>query len=168
PRMWTSVSNWVMTTAPRVANWAATNWDKVSDMVEVVKTKIVDAHNSAVIQSVVPPKYQSQVQNTFDGWIQKTTLKEDMTVYRYTSWGYSGSSPWFTTNGSYTPDEARRLLALPDSNAATTVTAYIIPAGTTILIGKADSMVGENYFGDYATGGGTQIYLPDPDDAIMQ
>ncbi|MCL6588975.1 MAG: FG-GAP-like repeat-containing protein [Firmicutes bacterium] len=167
PRMWTSVSNWVMTTAPRVANWAATNLDKVSDMVEVVKTKIVDAHNNAVVKDVVPAEFQKRVKNTFDGWINKITLKEDLTVYRYTSFPGGSSGYWFTTNGSYSPEEARELLALPDSNSATTVTAYIIPAGTTVLMGKTDSMVGTDGFGDYATGGGQQIYLPDPDDAIL-
>jgi hypothetical protein len=57
-------------------------------------------------------------------------------------------------------------LALPEGNTAENVTAFKIPAGNSILRGKAASKVGEEGFGRYAVGKGEQIYLPDPSSAI--
>lgn len=152
-----------VTTGAQVWNsYVAPNLDKASDVIEAAKNSIVNAHNTSVVKDVVPTKYQEQVQNTFSGWINEKTTSKDLTVYQYTSGNSLNRSPWYTTVGNYTPDQARQYLALPDKNSAVNVTKYTIPAGTTYLEGRVGSMVGEEDFGDYAKGGGTQIYLPDP------
>ncbi len=114
----------------------------------------------------VPEKFRTQVSRAFQGNIQAETLTDDMIVYRY--WGDKSAemgSPWYSTN-MYNSAQARSYLSLPAGNTAQNVTAFKIPAGTTILKGKAASMVGEVGFGNYATGGGQQIYEPDPSVAI--
>ena len=58
-----------------------------------------------------------------------------------------------------TPEEARALLSLPNSNLATNVTEFIIPKDTTILIGQAAEKTLEECAGSYAIGGGFQVYL---------
>jgi len=51
------------------------------------------------------------------------------------------------------------MLALPDRNAATNVTAYWLPEGTPYLWSIATDMTGVGGFGDSATGGGIQVYI---------
>ena len=144
------------------AETVTTYGGQLLDMFNSALTLMTNIHNNTVVNHIVPAEYdKTQVENSFSGWISQKTLSESMVVYQYTTMGSTGS-PYFTTNGNLTPDEARQLLALPDSNTAVTVTQYIIPEGTTVLEGNASSMVGEDGFGDYATGGGTQIYLADP------
>jgi|GEM_PF-4256668 len=119
-------------------------------------------------QDVVPPKYQASVARAFDGTPTVETLTEDIIVYRH--WGNKANevgSPWFTPQPYARAEDARRYLALPDGNSAQHVSAFRIPAGTTILRGRVASMADEVSFGSYAVGGGTQIYLPDPRVAIL-
>jgi hypothetical protein len=111
----------------------------------------------------VPSKYRAIVSSAFEGEIKAITLKDDLIVYRY--WGGKSTetgSAWFSTKQYVTPGNARRYLALPEGNTAENVTAFRIPSGTTILEGKVSSKTGEVGFGSYATGKGTQIYLPNP------
>lgn len=68
---------------------------------------------------------------------------------------------WVTLNPNLTPDEARKLLALPESNLAVNVTQLTIPAGTTVLFGEAAEQNAAEWAGLYAVGGGLQIYVPD-------
>ena len=116
---------------------------------------------------MIPARYHKMVLGTFDGIPKTIELTDDITVYRY--WGgIAGEtgSPWYSLE-IYTPTDARVNLALADGNTAVNVTKFKIPAGIKILQGKVTNMVGETGFGNYATGGGTQIYLPDPSIAQM-
>ncbi len=111
----------------------------------------------------VPAKYKADVEPTFQGAPEAWELTEDVTVYRY--WGRGSGetgSPWYSFDSSMSPVEAQSSLALPISNTATEVSTFVIPKGTTIVIGKAASQVATPKFGPYAIGGGIQIYLPDP------
>jgi RHS repeat-associated protein len=115
----------------------------------------------------VPPKYRSDVARAFAGTPEVVTLSEDLIVYRY--WGpgmREVGSPWFSPKLYVRRGNARRYLALPEYNPAEYVSVFKIPRGTTVIRGKVASQVGEKYFGPYATGGGMQIYLPDPKEAI--
>jgi len=54
------------------------------------------------------------------------------------------------------------MLALPNNNPATNITAFGIPKDVVIIVGKASSKITKNWAGPYAVGGGIQIYVPDP------
>jgi hypothetical protein len=102
------------------------------------------------------------VTKAFKGDPNVITLDKDLIVYRY--WSGSDKSEaghWVTLSPDLTPDEARKLLALPDYNLAANVTEFTIPAGTTVLFGEAAEQTTAVWAGSYATGGGLQIYLPD-------
>lgn len=59
-------------------------------------------------------------------------------------------------------NKARELLALPDANLATKVEIVRIQEGHTIYVGEvADQSDNLEVFGEYATGGGLQIYITD-------
>ncbi len=112
-------------------------------------------------------KYRAAVSRAFRGESRAISLTEDLVVYRY--WGNKApetGSPWFSAKQYAKPGNARRYLALPEGNTAQNVTEFRIPADTTVLRGKVASQAGEVGFGSYATGGGVQIYLPDPSVAI--
>ena len=89
-------------------------------------------------------------------------LNDMVTVYRY--WG--GKSPetgsWVTVYRNLSPSQARSLLSLPNTNSATNITEFGIPRDIVIIVGKAASKVTEEWAGPYATGGGIQIYVPNP------
>jgi len=118
--------------------------------------------------SKVPVEYQASVARSFSGTPNVETLTEDLIVYRH--WGSEAGetgSPWFSPKPYVRPGNARRYLALPEYNTAENVSSFRIPAGTMIIRGKVASKVGTVNFGSYATGGGTQIYLPDPNVAVL-
>jgi RHS repeat-associated protein len=115
----------------------------------------------------VPSRYRTTVSRSFRGEPVAEALTEDLIVYRR----WSGSaveigSPWFSPQPYAHPGNARRYLALPQDNTAASLTAFRIPRGTVVLRRKVGTQVGVEGFGDYALGGGTQIYLPDPSVAI--
>lgn len=91
-------------------------------------------------------------------------LTDDLKVFRR----YGGAlvltgSPWFALQPYIRPENARRYLALPNTNLATNVAEFIIPKGTMVLVGKvADQVLNTVRFGDYAVGSGLQVYLPNP------
>jgi len=117
---------------------------------------------------VVPPRYRASVAEAFDGTPEVVTLTEDLIVYRH--WGGDApeiGSPWFSPEPYMNPEDARRYLALPEYNSADHVSAFRIPAGTTLLQGTAASQAGRANFGAAAVGGGVQIYLPNPQDAAV-
>lgn len=129
-----------------------------------------DAAEDAVLAwlDLVPSRYKASVAQDFEGTPELVTLSEDLIVYRH--WGVEASeagSPWFSSKPYVRPGNARRYLALPNYNAANRVSAFRIPAGTTIARDKVASQVGQPKFGPYATGGGMQIYLPNPEDAVL-
>jgi hypothetical protein len=114
----------------------------------------------------VPPKYREVVARAFEGTPQVVTLQEDLIVYRH--WGGEArekGSPWFSPKPYIRPGNARRYLALPPWNTAEKISVFRIPAGTTVIIGRVASQV-ESY-GSYAIGGGIQVYLPQPEAAIL-
>ncbi len=111
----------------------------------------------------IPREYQKKVKEAFVGMPTNAVLANDLKVYRH--WGGKAEetgSPWYSPTKYERPDEARRFLALPDVNVADRISCFVIPQGTTILRGKAASMVGNPPFGEYAVGGGEQIYLANP------
>ena len=115
---------------------------------------------------LVPPKYREVVARAFEGTPQVVTLQEDLIVYRH--WGGEArekGSPWFSPKPYIRPGNARRYLALPPWNTAEKISVFRIPAGTTVIIGRVASQV-ESY-GSYAIGGGIQVYLPQPEAAIL-
>jgi hypothetical protein len=123
---------------------------------------------SASWLDLVPPRYRASVAQAFEGTPEVVTLSEDLIVYRH--WGGKApetGSPWFSPKPYARPGNARRYLALPNRNTAENVSAFRIPAGTTIIRGKVASQVQDIRFGPYAVGGGIQIYVPNPEDAIL-
>lgn len=111
----------------------------------------------------IPTEYLDEIRATFTGEPIAITLSHDTVVYRY----WSGNPKtevgrWVTLDPNLTPEEARKLLALPNSNLADNISQFTIPAGTTIIVGEATEQTSSVWAGAYATGGGLQIYLPDP------
>lgn len=87
-----------------------------------------------------------------------------MYLYRY--WG--GEQPdklsyWYSPIKYGSAETARKMLALPDKNKATNVTVYFMPAGTPYLWSIAADMTDVPEYGPYATGGGPQIYIRNPE-----
>ncbi|MCA9026150.1 MAG: hypothetical protein KDA86_13155 [Planctomycetaceae bacterium] len=125
---------------------------------------LVIAKGDEALKLVVPKKrWFAPVRRSFDGEPSAITLAEDLIVYRH--WG--GEAPeigslWFSPKSYSRPGNARRYLALPANNTAERVTAFRIKKGTTILYGKVAGQKSKLGFGSYATGGGIQIYVPDP------
>jgi len=114
----------------------------------------------------VPARYREAVARAFEGTPEVITLTEDLIVYRH--WGGDAretGSPWFSPKPYIRPGNARRYLALPPENTAKNVSVFRIPAGTTIIRGKVAPQIEQ--YGPYAAGGGMQIYLPNPEDAIL-
>lgn len=103
----------------------------------------------------------TDVASSFKSQPVAQVLKKDTVVYHYFGARTEPTSPWVTTKQYKKSGNARRYLALPKKNAATKVSITTLPAGTTVLTGKAASMVGNPVFGSYATGGGYQMYIPD-------
>jgi hypothetical protein len=111
----------------------------------------------------IPEDFHDEIRSAFNDEPVSITLSEDFTVYRY----WSGDSRtetgrWVTLNPNLTPEDAREMLALPNSNLADNVTQFTIPAGTTVLVGEATEQTSASWAGTYATGGGFQIYLSNP------
>jgi VIT1/CCC1 family predicted Fe2+/Mn2+ transporter len=93
---------------------------------------------------VVPPRYRASVAEAFDGTPEVVTLTEDLIVYR--RWGGDApeiGSPWFSPEPYLDAEEARRYLALPENNAAEQVSAFRIPAGTTLVQGSLAGWPGQ-------------------------
>ncbi|MEI2692539.1 MAG: RHS repeat-associated core domain-containing protein [Anaerolineae bacterium] len=116
----------------------------------------------------VPARYRSSVADAFAGAPVASVTTTDMIVYR--QWGGGADetgSPWFSPKPYTRPGNAQRYLALPEYNSAQNVSVFRIPAGTTIVYGKVASQAGQVNFGSNAVGGGAQVYLPNPSDAIL-
>lgn len=111
---------------------------------------------------LVPKARRETVRRGFSGLPLVETLKQDIIIYRYFGGGSGATnSRWFTSELFKNADEARALLALPDANTAQDVALFRVPAGTTILRGTAADKLDEPGFGEYARGGGEQIYILD-------
>ncbi len=112
----------------------------------------------------VPAKYRAPVAQTFRGGTPKVevTAADQIVYHRWDGSAKESGSSWYSPSPYVRAGNARRFLALPSGNTAEHVSAYRIPAGTTIIRGKVASQASYAGFGGYATGGGVQIYLPDP------
>jgi len=112
-------------------------------------------------KAVVDPGAEEIVEGAFKEIPKVVELTEDTKVYRYWTEGMREVSYWVSPTRYVRPGNARRFLALPESNLATNVTEFIIPKGTKILIGQAASKVDDFVtFGEHAVGGGIQFYVP--------
>jgi RHS repeat-associated protein len=121
---------------------------------------------SASWLDLVPPRYRASVAQAFKGTPEVITLSEDLIVYRH--WGGEAAetgSPWFSPKPYVRSGNARRYLALPNTNTAENISVFKIPAGTTIIRGEVAPRVRD--YGPHAVGGGMQIYLPDPEKALL-
>jgi len=120
------------------------------------------------IADLVPDQYIEGVTHSFSDPPIAGSSPQVLVVYRY--WGDGAEEtgrPWFSPILYETPEEARRSLALPDSNSALNVSAFLVPADTPFLIGNAADMSSLPGFSSTATGGGGQIYLADPATAVL-
>jgi hypothetical protein len=138
-----------------------------SSRVDVPSSAVPTRLAGAPALAAVPARYRAAVTRSFRGEAVAETLTKDLIVYRH--WGGKAletGSPWFSPKPYVRAGNAQRFLALPEGNAAHNVTAFRIPAGTTILRGKVAPQAGEIGFGGHAVGGGEQIYLPDPSVAV--
>lgn len=115
-------------------------------------------------KSIVDSKYWKVVKGAFEGEPQVIELADDLHVFRrYGGTSVPTGSPWFSLKPYVYPSNARRYLALPNTNLATNVAEFIVPKGTKMLVGNvADQAQNIVRFGDYAVGGGLQVYLPNP------
>jgi hypothetical protein len=100
----------------------------------------------------------AEVEDAFVSAPMPLILQEDLTVYRYWSDPQRQVGRWTTLNPNLSPDEARAILALPNDNLATDLSQFVIPKGTTILVGTAASQTHKGWAGAYAIGGGLQLY----------
>ncbi|RMD66917.1 hypothetical protein D6833_00880 [Candidatus Parcubacteria bacterium] len=117
---------------------------------------------SVSLEDVVPEKYLDEIRDAFDGEPIPITLQEDLTVTRYWSDPERKVGRWVTLRPDLHPEKARSILALPNDNLATNSSRFVIPKGSTVFVGTAAPQVDKSWAGHYATGGGLQIYIPDP------
>lgn len=109
----------------------------------------------------IPEEFHGQVVSGFDGDPMTITLKENVSVYRYWSDMSGERGRWATLDPNLSPEQARALLAFPNDNYASSVTQFIIPEGTTVLVGKVAEQTSAEWSGAYAIGGGIQVFIPD-------
>jgi len=108
----------------------------------------------------VPSEFADSVGAAFKAEPIPITLSEDLKVYRYWSEAGAQEGHWVTLDSSLSPEEARELLALPADNRASQVTEFVVPKGTTVLLGSVAGQASAPWAGPYALGGGVQLYLP--------
>jgi hypothetical protein len=162
----------VLAVEPRGGRERVYNIEVDADHVYHVSRHGILVHNASARSprgtfSGIPAPFNRQVRESFvPGTARRVTLTRDITVYRYYGGGKSGSRAkgrYVTPTRYTTAAGARRRLALPNCNPATREATYRIRAGTTIIQGIARNQTGRpRTFGPYATGGGRQIYVPNP------
>jgi hypothetical protein len=109
----------------------------------------------------IPSEYLEQVKDTFvDCSISLKFAEKDMILYRHISQNQSEISYWFSRTME-SPENARKLLALPDKNTAEWVVKVKIKEGTPYIEGKMASQVNNpsGLFDINAIGGGNQLYF---------
>jgi Pretoxin HINT domain len=118
---------------------------------------------------IVPAKYRDGLAELFEGGPEAIELKENMTIFRH--WGGTSNesnSPWYSLVAYARPGNARRYLSLPDTNTAENITEFTIKKGTKVLIGKASARKGVDGFGEYASGQGVQLYVPNFKESVRK
>ena len=122
--------------------------------------------NSATVNNIndfwarIPDNFVNKIQDAFDGVpsVVKYATK-DMELYRHVSIDGKEISYWFSRTME-SPEDARRLLALPKTNTAEYIVKVKVKEGTPYIEGKVASQVHDmTDFGTYATGGGNQLYF---------
>ena len=139
-------------------------WMVTGGVIPFIPSSVAKHLEKVPWKKIVDPIFIRDVEKAFDGDPQVMELVDDLPVFRY----YGGTSkvqgsPWFSLNDIPLGD-ARQLLALPNGNLASNVAEFTIPKDTLILVGPAanQTLDPSGLFEPYATGGGIQIYLPDP------
>jgi len=84
--------------------------------------------------------------------------QDDIVLYRHCSPGANQISNWFADD-IFSPEIARTIFALPNSNNATRVIKIKIKKGTPFIEGIAADKTTAPWAGPYATGGGKQYYF---------
>jgi hypothetical protein len=121
----------------------------------------------ANVADIVPEQYIEGVTQAFSEAPNAASASNGLVVFRY--WGDGAEElgkPWYSPFLYESADEARRQLALPTSNSGLNVSAFLIPADEPFLVGKARDMSDLPGFNSSSTGGGGQIYLADPSNAV--
>lgn len=107
----------------------------------------------------IPDAYRPTIVNAFtNGTMELKVLEEDIVFIRHISANGPLKSYWFAEE-ILNPSDAKKYLALPLSNSAEMVVEVKLKKGTPYIKGIVASQVGNNGFGNYATGGGSQIYV---------
>ena len=97
---------------------------------------------------------------------------EDIVFYRY--WGDETKElgSWLSPIKYDKAETAKRYLALPKNNSAENITIFKIKKGTPYIEGNVAPQINDvtGIFGDYAEGGGKQVYIlfEDTDKLIKQ
>jgi len=107
----------------------------------------------------IPAQYRKQVQESFEeGTVQLKYADEELILYRHISQDGAEKSFWYVRT-IQSPQNARKFYALPSANNADWVVKVKVKKGTPFIEEKVASQVGNEGFGSYATGGGTQLYF---------
>jgi hypothetical protein len=120
-----------------------------------------DAFEFLVKHGILDKKYINAAE-TFTGEVELIELTEDLIVFRHTSDVVEEvTSPYYAAKAYAYSENARKFLALPDTNSAKQLSAYLVPEGTIIVVGKvADQSMDLDFFHRKAIGGGVQVYVP--------
>ncbi|NLL20023.1 MAG: hypothetical protein GX262_13565, partial [Clostridia bacterium] len=110
--------------------------------------------------SQIPTSRLEGIKKAFNGIPVLKYADEDMVFYR--RWGGVGEEigTWLSPTKYEKAGNAKRYLALPNGNTAENLTTFKIKKGTPFIQGKVASQVDNlEDFGEYAVGGGEQIYI---------
>lgn len=108
----------------------------------------------------IPASRLEGIKKSFNGTPALKYADEDMIFYR--RWGGVGeeTGTWLSPTKYEKAGNARRYLALPNGNTAENLSTFKIKKGTPFIQGKVASQVDNlEDFGEYAVGGGEQIYI---------
>ena len=132
-------------------------WDDVLEAWKVSSKYVIKTLDD--FWSKIPPERLADVKNGFDGQIVLKFSNEDIVLYRVWGGGAKESGSWLSST-RYSGKDAKKMLALPKNNTAENLTAFKIKKGTPYIEGKVASKTNDlKDFGEYAEGGGTQIYI---------
>jgi len=110
--------------------------------------------------SKIPASRINGIKNAFDGMPVLKYADEDMVFYR--RWGGYGEEigGWLSPTKYEKASDAKKYLALPKNNTAENITTFRIKKGTPFIQGRVASQADNlEDFGEYAVGGGKQIYI---------
>ena len=150
-------------TAYHCANGDCSPWMVAAGFMPLIPSSAGRHLDDAPWKTIVDKEYWDIVERAFKGDPKVIELTDNLKVFRrYGGASLATGSPWFSPQPYVRGGNARRYLALPNTNLASDVAEFIIPKGNKILVGTAASKSFDDLFGSKAVGGGLQIYLPDP------